>query len=298
MLNLLVISQETGPDYLADLVFQGLIESRQISIDTNFFADYLSSSFSGLASIYGRGYTAFANISDDYSEKIVRVCSAGEIRASILRRKYDLIIYLSIQRNSQHLSHCTKCYSDNEILVLDGEDNTNIYANLLGKVTYYKRELISNDPRVNPISFAVPEIKISEESSNKTFFVAPCDPRDRLTYVFSTENSYYEQYKRSYFAYTMKKGGWDCLRHYEIIMNGCVPVFLEVDKIPCRTMVNYPKQLQKDANSLFNEMVFSTMNRCHFEARYNHLAGEFNKWLRRNGTVNIYLKLFLKNLLR
>ena len=52
MLNLLVISQETGPDYLADVVFQGLIESSQVRIDTNFIADYLYSSFSDLQKIY------------------------------------------------------------------------------------------------------------------------------------------------------------------------------------------------------------------------------------------------------
>ena len=183
-------------------------------------------------------------------------------------------------------------------MILDGEDNTDICTDLLGKVTYYKRELVSNDPRLHPISFTVPKTKISEGPYSKTFFVAPCDPRDRSTYVFHTEESYYEQYRRSYFAYTMKKGGWDCLRHYEIIMNGCLPVFLEVEKIPHRTMVDYPRQLQEAANSLFSEMVFSTLTRHHFEARYRRLVGEFNNWLRTNGTVDIYLKIFLKGLLR
>lgn len=298
MLKLLVISQETGPDYLADLVFQGLIGCDQVHIDTNYFADYLSSSFSDLQKIYGRGFTAFGNISDNYSQKIVRVCSANEIRASIVQRKYDLIIYLSIQRNSQHLSDCAQYYSNREIVVLDGEDNTDICTDLLDKVTYYKRELDLDDSRLHPISFRVPKIKISDGPYNKTCFVAPCDPRDRSSYVFYTEESYYEQYRRSYFAYTMKKGGWDCLRHYEIVMNGCLPVFLEVEKIPHRTLVDYPKQLQKEANSLFSEMLFSTINRYHFEAQYRRLVGEFNNWLRENGTVDAYLKIFLRNFLR
>jgi hypothetical protein len=29
-----------------------------------------------------------------------------------------------------------------------------------------------------------------------------------------------------------KKGGWDCLRHYEIIGNGCMPYFENIEKCP------------------------------------------------------------------
>ena len=35
-------------------------------------------------------------------------------------------------------------------------------------------------------------------------------------------------YSNSIFAITNKKLGWDCLRHYEILMNGCVPLYLDI----------------------------------------------------------------------
>ena len=38
---------------------------------------------------------------------------------------------------------------------------------------------------------------------------------------------YYNEYEKSYFGFTMKKGGWDCHRHYEILMSGSVPYFLD-----------------------------------------------------------------------
>ena len=40
------------------------------------------------------------------------------------------------------------------------------------------------------------------------------------TYIYQTEPEYYENYQRAYFALTCKKGGWDCMRHYEILASG------------------------------------------------------------------------------
>ena len=48
-------------------------------------------------------------------------------------------------------------------------------------------------------------------------------------------------YKKSIFALTYKKSGWDCLRHYEILMNGCIPLFLDIKNCPINTISNLPK---------------------------------------------------------
>lgn len=37
------------------------------------------------------------------------------------------------------------------------------------------------------------------------------------------EHRYYDDYSRSYFAVTRRKGGWDCMRHYEILAAGTHP---------------------------------------------------------------------------
>ena len=44
--------------------------------------------------------------------------------------------------------------------------------------------------------------------------------------------------------------GWDSLRHYEILMNGCIPLFLNIDKCPERVLTNLPKKLLFD---VFNQ---------------------------------------------
>ena len=51
-------------------------------------------------------------------------------------------------------------------------------------------------------------------------------------YAFSSEEEYYKDLQTSRFAITSKRGGWDCLRHYEIAANGCVPCFRSLDRKP------------------------------------------------------------------
>lgn len=61
------------------------------------------------------------------------------------------------------------------------------------------------------------------------------------------EDAYVEQYRSSRFAYTSRKGGWDCLRHYEILAAGCIPVFRDLSECPANTMVSFPKELVLEA---------------------------------------------------
>ena len=62
-------------------------------------------------------------------------------------------------------------------------------------------------------------------------------------YSFDTEKDYYHEYGTSLFAYTYHKGGWDSMRHYEILANGGIPYFLELKQCPPYTMTRLPKEL-------------------------------------------------------
>jgi hypothetical protein len=75
-------------------------------------------------------------------------------------------------------------------------------------------------------------------------------PGELGTYIYNTEKDYYNEYKESYFAITKKKGGWDCMRHYEIIANGCVPYFYDIENCPPNTMFLCPKKLFVEGNKL------------------------------------------------
>ncbi len=54
------------------------------------------------------------------------------------------------------------------------------------------------------------------------------------SYAFTDETEYYADLQASRFGITVKRAGWDCLRHYEQAANGCVPCFRDLDRKPPR----------------------------------------------------------------
>ncbi len=106
---------------------------------------------------------------------------------------------------------------------------------------------------LHPITFSIPKEKICEEHIVKTKILSNLIPGDMSTYIYNTEEDYYNEYKKSYFAMTMKKGGWDCMRHYEILANGCVPYFIGIENCPPNTMSLLPKELFIQGNKLYEE---------------------------------------------
>ena len=47
---------------------------------------------------------------------------------------------------------------------------------------------------------------------------------------------------KKYFWHHYKKAGWDCYRHYELLMNGCLPFFLDINDCPELTCRSLPKK--------------------------------------------------------
>lgn len=103
---------------------------------------------------------------------------------------------------------------------------------------------------VYPLQFCIPEVKIVREIPTKDRDFAFIIPGDRRTYIYKNEEAYYRDYQRSYYALTTKKEGWDCLRHYEILANGCIPYFVDLDNCPTNTMAFLPKDLIREAMNL------------------------------------------------
>ena len=75
----------------------------------------------------------------------------------------------------------------------------------------------------------------------------PVQAKSRLDnkrgYIFEDEGSYYKEYGTSVFAYTYRKGGWESMRHYEIMCNGAIPYFIDIEKMPPHTMTRFPKEI-------------------------------------------------------
>ena len=105
-----------------------------------------------------------------------------------------------------------------------------------------------------PISFSIPEENIVNDIPNKTKFQSNLIPGDLSTYIYKSKESYYKEYQNSLFAFTYKKGGWDCARHYEILANGCIPYFPTIEECPKNTMFSLPRELIIEGNKLYEEI--------------------------------------------
>jgi hypothetical protein len=199
----------------------------------------------------GKAYGAGFTIAGTLSEKLI--IDRGNIDEKILDHFFDLIIYGSARRNLTKLDIVLSSYKKNEIIFVDGQDQTDIRWNLINSGIYFKRELIYEDERIHPIEFCFPEEKIFVgQSLEKTKLISSIIPGRLETYTFNIEEDYYKEYQNSYFAYTSKKGGWDCLRHYEIIANYCLPIFNNIEECPPRTMYFFPKDFCSRINKEFN----------------------------------------------
>lgn len=99
-----------------------------------------------------------------------------------------------------------------------------------------------------PLSYSIPMKNIQDikELKKKKIF-SKMIPGDKKTYIYKDEISYNKNYQESYFSFTYKKGGFDTLRHYEILANNSIPYFIDIEKIPNKTMTTYPKSIIIDA---------------------------------------------------
>ena len=119
-----------------------------------------------------------------------------------------------------------------------------------------------NKSFIHPLSYCIPDdcIITNEEhefilkENKKVKLTSELIPNGERQYKFgfNEEKEYNQQYRDSWFAYTQKKGGWDCLRHYEIMANGCIPIFNNLEHCPIHTLTSFPKELILEANKLRN----------------------------------------------
>ncbi len=145
-----------------------------------------------------------------------------------------------------------------------------------------------------PITFAIPECKIVDKIPEKDLDFAPLIPGKLDTYKYTEEEEYYRDYRRSYFAITQKKGGWDCLRHYEILACGCIPYFLDLESCNEDTLYFFPKQLVKEAMNLKGVHRGYIDFDIFDEARYSEILEELLQYTREHLTTKQMGKYILR----
>ena len=224
-------------DYLNDLLFYGLTELDNIRVidSTPIFSLYKQYQYFIRPKNLWGGFTSFWLLDHDFNDELDRRLNITE---KIEDKFFDLIIYGNIRRCADYYDLANKIYPPNKIIFIDGNDDTSI---IQSPNPYFKRELTTSQPNVFPISFAFPTCKLTNTNHNKTKAWATCIPGKPQTYIFKDESSYYKDYQSSFYAVSKKKAGWDCMRHYEILGNYCVPYF-DMSNCPKQTLHNFPKQ--------------------------------------------------------
>ena len=256
-------------DYQNDLVFYGLrelygddvVDSTQI---ISLYKEYENKIHP--RHLWG-GMTTFWLIGDNNIDRT-------NIEQKIKDQFYDLIIYGSIKRCKDYYDIVSNHYLADKIILIDGNDESELDP-LYKKHLYFKRELVNEHPNLKPITFAIPTPKLAKPNKNKSQEYATCIPGQPETYVFKEEQPYYEDYQKSYYGVTMKKAGWDCMRHYEILGNYCMPYFTDLEDCPKDTLSSFPKGLLLEAKELasnFNQEKYYTLLDKVFEHTKQHLT--------------------------
>ena len=226
-------------DYMSDLLLHGLRQLIGFEVidypgSWYMYSDEILNRQYDKNKLWGKGLT-IKNTLNNYNS-----IDRTDIEKKIQNKYFDLVIYGSIRRSDLFLESVIKY--NNKFLFIDGEDDNYIDERYSNSGLYFKRELVNNKSNLIPISFAVPKEKILKSINEKPInLLAPLIPGRLNTYIYDDEKTYYNMYANSIFGITNKKLGWDALRHYEILMNGCIPLFLNIEDCPKLTLTTLPK---------------------------------------------------------
>lgn len=250
---------ESREDYLADSLLHGLISlGHEVTDyprkDILYRYPNLSLERTGLP-VRGHGFTLYRNLDD-------RTVDRTSIIQRLETKSFDLVILGQVWRQWGQLLDLSPLLQTLPVVLLDGDDDTRLFHRSGTRLRrfgwqpfpirsrrcyYFKRELqvaSFNDGlcQVLPVSFSIPAEKIrSIDFAHKTQrFATHCVDDEvalhtglQTTYAFASEEAYYDDLRISRYAVTTKRGGWDCLRHYEIAAAGALPCFRQLDtKLP------------------------------------------------------------------
>ena len=249
---------ESREDYLADSILHGLISLGHEVTDYPrkqiLYRPAESCSANTASSIRGHGFTLYGNLDGRSVDRTFVV--------QRLEKKYfDLVVFGQIWRQWGQILDLAPLLQHVPVVLLDGDDDTRIFYRSGTRIRrygwqpfpfpssrsfYFKRELqsalVSLSPcHVLPVSFSIPAEKIRPiDLARKTKrFASHCvDPEVaaafglHTSYAFSSEDAYYDDLATSRFAVTTKRGGWDCLRHYEIAAAGSLLCFRQLETKP------------------------------------------------------------------
>ena len=261
-------------EYLSCLVYHGLI-SLGHDVYELYEMPYMykcKESIIDRNTLYGKGFSYAFKLENEYNY----INILNELEDKINEHFFDIIIfcdYTNVHNNykeklNKYFPLILDKYNFGEIFIIDGRDESSLceiaYWKNINKVIYFKRELVcGNYPaeinyRVFPISYAIPKNNFRPINENKNQLCIGTTRYFDQIWKFlqpihnnNSEDEYYDKYNNAYFVMTGRKGGYDCMRHYEIIAAGSLPVFIDYLHVPQGCMITWPSSLQLAANSLY-----------------------------------------------
>jgi len=249
-MKILFINNFKNVDYLNDTTFHGAksLYGDDVIESSNPWYLYDDVKPDDLKNNWGLGFTVGGKL------KRTGNVDNSNLEEKIKDNYFDLIIYGSVHRDLSHWDLVKQFYPKNKIVLIDGEDELDVRNDILQHGTYFKRELQQNSSDLIPISFSIPKELIVEKQID--FYKTKFHFLSRLTagltgYKYANEKEYFNEYQQSCYSLTKKKAGWDCMRHYEIAANGCLPVFYDLDKMPSQTMIHWNRELLKECYHAF-----------------------------------------------
>lgn len=259
----ILIIPSNSSDYLQDSIYLGMKDLFGTDVESTNSCDYLYKGTNiNKHHFWGYGFT-YTNILDQSLNN-----TPNDILEKIKNNYYDLIIYSFISRNSSLLDEVMKVTNGKNVIFINGEDENWRFEHYNENVIYFKRELVKPEYKnILPINYAIHKSKILTDNVLKTQELSDSIPSlDNCTnisssiYIFDNECEYYKNYQISKYGLTKKKGGWDSMRHYEILANKCIPLFENLSECPEYTLTNLPKKLLIDIKNEYPDISDSQYN--------------------------------------
>ena len=273
MISRVLFLTESREDYLADSLLHGLVSLGLEVVDYPrqqvLYAGHGACSVAPQLGVRGHGFTLYGLLSNRPVDRsfVIQRLEAGW---------FDLVVIGQVWRQWGQLLDLAPLLQQVPVVLLDGDDDTRLFHRSgtrvrrygwqpfpirSGRCYYLKREWQGEGAQgrrcqVLPASFSIPAEKVRpvDLATKQKCLATHCvDPEVaqacglHTSYAFASEQAYYDDLASSRFAVTTKRGGWDCLRHYEIAAAGSVPCVRQLESKPSACA---PHGLQAGVNCL------------------------------------------------
>ena len=200
------------------------------------YADEIKRKPLGEKKLWGNGF----NYYDSYSN--YNAIDRSDIQNKIKKNYFEFIIYGAFPRSNLFFEEALN--SNSKIILIDGEDNTLLHHNKNKNIIFFKRELTKKDENVFPINCCIPKKKICKNLNlEPKNLLSPLIPYRYETYIYNKEIEYFRMWQESLFGISHAYGAWwETVRYYEMLMNGCIPLILNLNKCPQDTLTLLPKK--------------------------------------------------------